>query len=243
MNDTNRQSPARYHRQTLLPQIGEEGQRRLRAAHALVIGCGALGCVMADTLARAGIGALTIIDRDVVDLTNLHRQILFEERDAEEAIPKAEAARARIARLNGDVTVSAHVDDFHHHNAEAYLRRAAPDLILDGLDNFATRYLLNDLAVKHGLPLVHGGAVGTRGTVLTILPHPARRAVESRSAILWTAGQATPCLRCVFPEPPAPGTGPTCDTAGVLGPLVMLVAARQAAEAIKLITGDIDAVE
>jgi adenylyltransferase/sulfurtransferase len=141
------------------------------------------------------------------------------------------------------VTVFARVDDFNHHNAEAYLRAAEPDLILDGLDNFATRYLLNDLAVKHGLPFIHGGAVGTTGTVLTILPHPARRVGESRSAIRWTAQQATPCLRCVFPEPPSPGSGETCDTAGVLGPLVMLIAARQATEAIKLITGDLDAAD
>jgi molybdopterin/thiamine biosynthesis adenylyltransferase len=243
MNDTERQNPARYHRQMLLPQIGEEGQRRLRQAHGLVVGCGALGCAIADALARAGIGALTIIDRDLVDRTNLHRQILFDERDAEKGIPKAEAARARIARINRETTVVAHVDDLNHRNAEAYIRSAEPDLILDGLDNFATRYLLNDLAVKHGLPFIHGGAVGTCGTVLSILPHPACRTGESRSKIRWTAGQATPCLRCVFPEPPAPGRGPTCDTAGVLGPLVMMIAARQAAEAIKLITGDLDAVD
>jgi molybdopterin/thiamine biosynthesis adenylyltransferase len=224
MNDTERENPARYHRQMLLPQIGEEGQRRLRAAHALVVGCGALGCAIADALARAGIGALTIIDRDLVDLTNLHRQVLFDERDAEKGIPKAEAARARIARINREVTVVAHVDDLNHHNAEAYIRSTEPDLILDGLDNFATRYLLNDIAVKHGLPFIHGGAVGTCGTVLSILPHPACRTGESRS-------------------PPAPGRGPTCDTAGVLGPLVMMIAARQAAEAIKLITGDLDAVD
>jgi molybdopterin/thiamine biosynthesis adenylyltransferase len=239
MNDTKRQSPRRYHRQMLLPQIDEEGQQRLRAAHALVVGCGALGCVIVDVLARAGIGTLTIIDRDLVDLTNLHRQILFDERDAEQGIPKAEAAKARVARINREVTVHAHVDDFNHDNAESYIRGA--DLLLDGLDNFATRYLLNDLAVKHGLPCIHGGAVGTEGTALTILPHPARRVGESRSAITWTADQSTPCLRCVFPRPPAPGSAPTCDTAGVLGPLVMMIASHQAAEAIKLLTGNIDA--
>jgi len=241
VNDAERRNTMRYHRQMLLPQIGEEGQRRLREAHALVVGCGALGCVIVDALARAGVGTLTIIDRDLVDLTNLHRQILFDERDAEEGIPKAEAARARVARINREVTTHAHVDDFNHHNAESYIHGA--DLILDGLDNFATRYLLNDLAVKHGLPYIHGGAVGTTGTALTILPHPARRTGQSRSAIRWTAEQATPCLRCVFPEPPAPGFGPTCDTAGVLGPLVMMIASHQAAEAIKLLTGNIDAVD
>jgi len=241
VSDEEHRNLMRYHRQMLLGQIGEAGQQRLRKAHALVVGCGALGCVIVDALARAGIGTLTIIDRDLVDLTNLHRQILFDERDAEEGIPKAEAARARVARINREVTTHAHVDDFNHHNAEAYIHGA--DLILDGLDNFATRYLLNDLAVKHGLPCIHGGAVGTTGTALTILPHPAHRAGESRSAIRWTAGQATPCLRCVFPQPPAPGSGPTCDTAGVLGPLVMMIASHQAAEAIKLLTGNIDAVD
>ncbi|MHC5113893.1 MAG: ThiF family adenylyltransferase [Planctomycetota bacterium] len=231
----------RYHRQTLLPGIGEAGQRRLAGSHALLVGCGALGTVIADALARAGVGTLTIVDRDVVEATNLQRQILFDERDVEHGVPKAEAARAKIAAVNRQVTVHARVEDFGHRHAESYLDGV--DVILDGLDNFETRYLLNDLAVKHGLPYVYGGAVGTGGVALTILPHPEHRAGDASSAVTWTPEQSTPCLRCVFPEAPPPGVAPTCDTAGVLGPVVAMIAAHQAAEAIKLLTGNVDRVD
>jgi adenylyltransferase/sulfurtransferase len=231
----------RYHRQMLLAGIGPEGQRRLREAHALIVGCGALGSVLADALARAGVGTLTIVDRDLVEITNLQRQILFDETDVEQGMPKAEAAKAKLARINHEVTVHAHVDDFNHRNAPRYVEGV--DLILDGLDNFETRYLLNDLAVKRGLPYVYGGAVATNGASMTVLPHPAHRAGESRSRVRWSDEQATPCLRCVFPEAPAPGSGGTCDTVGVLGPLVSMIAAHQAAQAIKLITGNVDALD
>ncbi len=217
----------------------------MRHSHALLVGCGALGSVIADSLVRAGIGTLSIVDRDIVELTNLQRQILFDEEDVAGGIPKAEAARTKLARINHQVTVNAYVDDFNHRNAERFLPPGV-DLILDGLDNFETRYLLNDLAVSHRLPYVYGGAVGMTGMSMTILPHPAH-GIPERSApnkqIDWSEEQATPCLRCIFPEPPPPGTSPTCDTAGVLGPLVLLIGAFQAAQAIKLLTGNIDAVD
>lgn len=231
----------RYHRQMLLPGIGEEGQRRLRESHGLIVGCGALGCVIADTLARAGIGTLALVDRDVVEITNLQRQILYDERDVAAGMPKAEAARARLADINSELTVRAHVDDFNHQNAERYA--AGADVILDGLDNFETRYLLNDLAVSRGTPYVYGGAVGVTGVSMTVLPQSAKRQAASSGKGMWDDAQATPCLRCVFPEAPPPGTSPTCDTAGVLGPIVMMIAAHQAAQAIKLLTGNVAAVD
>jgi molybdopterin/thiamine biosynthesis adenylyltransferase len=231
----------RYHRQMLLPGIGDEGQRRLGESHALIVGCGALGCVIADALARAGVGSLTLIDRDLVEITNLQRQILYDESDVEAGLPKAEAARARLTAINSEIEIRAFVDDFNAGNAEQYANDA--DLILDGLDNFETRYLLNDLAVKHGLPYIYGGAVGTNGVSMTVLPHAARASRETRSRVRWTDAQATPCLRCVFPEAPPPGASPTCDTAGVLGPIVSMIASHQAAQAIKLMTGNLDAVD
>lgn len=210
----------RYHRQTILPGIGEEGQRRLLASHALVVGCGALGCVQADLLARAGVGTITIVDRDVVELTNLQRQSLFEERDAREALPKADAAARRLHRVNSSIDIRPVVADLTHANAESLLRAAARPVgvILDGTDNLATRYLLNDLGVKHGVAYIYAGAVGTRGMTMSILPGGA-------------------CLRCVFPDIPADPVTLTCDTAGILGPAVTIAAAYQAAEAIKTLVG------
>jgi len=207
---------ARYHRQMLLPGIGESGQRALLQSHALIVGCGALGTIIADSLTRAGLGALTIVDRDVVELTNLQRQILFDERDVEEGIPKAEAAKHKLATINSQVRVHAVVEDFNHTNAERIARGA--DIILDGLDNFATRYLLNDLSVKRGLPYLYGGAVATTGMACTFVP-----------------GEG-PCLRCIFPEAPPPGATATCDTAGVLGSVVAMIAHHQVTQAIKLLT-------
>lgn len=210
----------------LLPQIGEAGQQRLVAAHALLIGCGALGCGIADLLVRAGIGTLSIVDRDVVELTNLQRQSLFEERDARDASPKAEAAAARLRRVNSLVRVIPYVLDFSSGDAEAILGGAlaaspAPppvDLIVDGTDNFAARYLMNDLAVKRGLPFVYGGAVSTGGMTMTVIP------------------RVSPCLRCLFPESPGVGSAMTCDTAGILGPAAAVISALQAAEVIKVLT-------
>lgn len=204
----------------LLAGIGEDGQRRLASARVLLVGCGALGCAAADHLARAGVGRLTIVDRDVVELTNLQRQCLFDERDAAEGVPKAEAARRRIAAVNSGVFVEAVVTHAGPGNVEEFLRQeGGPLVIVDGTDNFETRLLLNDAAVKHGLPYVYGGVVAAQGMVMAVIP------------------ERTACLRCIVDELPPPGSMPTCDTAGVLGPAVAAVAAWQCAEAMKVIVG------
>ncbi len=210
----------RYHRQEILPRVGREGQEALREASAAVVGVGALGCAAADHLCRAGVGRLVLIDRDVVDRTNLHRQTLFDEGDAAEGLPKAEAARRRLGAVNSEVQVVAHIADLTARNAEALLLAGRPPgVIVDGTDNFDVRYLLNDIAVKHAVPYVYGGVVGTRGMQLTVRPG------------------ATACLRCLFEEPPPAGSQPTCDTAGVLGPAVAIVGACQASDALRILLG------
>ncbi|HEX2138561.1 MAG TPA: HesA/MoeB/ThiF family protein, partial [Woeseiaceae bacterium] len=222
----------RYHRQMLLPGFGEEGQKRLLSSTALILGCGALGSVAADLLARAGVGRLIIVDRDFVELTNLQRQVLFDENDVAQALPKAEAARRKIARINSQVEVTAIVDDIDHRNIERFAAEA--DVLVDGLDNFETRYLANDCAVKHAVPYVYGGAVGTTGASFAVLPHTSDRSAPWETG----SGAATACLRCLFPEAPPPGTTPTCDTVGVLGSVVGIVAAFEAAETLKILTGN-----
>jgi molybdopterin/thiamine biosynthesis adenylyltransferase len=209
----------RYHRQTLLPQIGAAGQARLASSRVLLVGCGALGGVIAEQLARAGVGSLRIVDRDVVEWTNLQRQVLFDEADARRGIPKAIAAARRLARLNSEVKVDPVVADLHSGNVESVAEGA--DLILDGTDNVETRYLINDVSVKHGIPWVYGACVGTEGRVMPVLPG------------------RTACLRCAFPQPPAGADLPTCDTAGVLGPVAAAVASVQSVAAIKLLTGNV----
>jgi adenylyltransferase/sulfurtransferase len=179
-----------------------------------------------------------IIDRDVIELTNLQRQVLFDERDVAESIPKAEAARRRIGQINSQVDVTAIVDDLSHRNIERLA--AGADVIVDGLDNFEARYLANDFAVKHGMPYIYGGAVGTVGAALAILPHTP--AGDAPWETLAGGSRATPCLRCVFEEPPPPGATPTCDTAGVLGPAVTTIASFEAAETLKVLTGNFDRV-
>jgi len=241
---------ARYHRQMLLPGFGEEGQKKLLGATALVVGCGALGTVIANMLARAGVGHLIIVDRDFIEMTNLQRQILFDENDVKNAIPKAEAAKAKIATINSQVKVSAVVDDVNHTNLE-WLAGVKPDgsiaadspagkkvdIIIDGVDNFETRYLANDCAVKHGIPYVYGGAVGTVGASYPILPHTSKGDSE------WEqAEKATPCLRCIFEQAPPPGLNPTCDTAGVIGPAVSIIANYEVLETLKILTGNLNAV-
>ena len=208
----------RYHRQVLLPQIGAAGQERLAKARVLLVGCGALGTTIAEQLVRAGVGRLTIADRDVVELTNLQRQTLFDEADAAEGAPKAVAATRRLGRVNSAVEVTPLVTDVHAGNI-AELVSGGTDLILDGTDNVATRYLINDVAVKLGVPWVYGAAVGTEGRVMAVRP------------------EETACLRCVFPTPPAPQELPTCDTAGVLGMAASVVGAWQAIEAVKSLVG------
>jgi adenylyltransferase/sulfurtransferase len=229
---------ARYHRQMLLPGFGEAGQRSLLESTTLILGCGALGCLVADLLARAGVGRLIIVDRDTVELTNLQRQVLYDERDVAESVPKAEAARRRIGQINSAVEVTAIVDDLNFRNIERHA--ASADVVVDGLDNFEARYLANDYAVRHGIPYIYGGAVGTVGAALAILPHTAAGATPWETI----AGDslATPCLRCVFEEPPPPGSMPTCDTAGVLASAVTTIASFEAAEALKVLTRNYDRV-
>lgn len=209
----------RYHRQSILPQIGPAGQHRLSQSRVLLIGCGALGTVMAEQLTRAGVGYLRIVDRDLVESTNLQRQTLFDEADVAANLPKAVAAQRRLGRINSSVGIDAHVADVHSGNIEQLVRieGGAADLILDGTDNVQTRYLINDITVKHRVPWVYGGCVGVDGRVMPVWP------------------EQTPCLRCLFPDPPAPGTLPTCDTAGVLGPAATVVGAIQSTIAMRIL--------
>lgn len=225
---------SRYHRQMILPGIGEDGQQRLLGSTACVIGCGALGSVIADLLARAGVGHLVIIDRDFIEMTNLQRQTLFDERDVAEAVPKAEAARRRLGKINSDVRVTAVVDDLNRTNIERYASGA--DVIVDGLDNFEGRYLVNDFCVKHGIAYVYGGAVGTVGAAFAILPHT--EGGDAPWETLPDGSRAGPCLRCLFEEEPAPGTMPTCDTAGILASAAVTVASFEVAETLKVLTGN-----
>ncbi|HEX8559902.1 MAG TPA: ThiF family adenylyltransferase [Pyrinomonadaceae bacterium] len=207
----------RYSRQILFEGVGAEGQRRLRASRALVVGCGALGSAQVETLARAGLGSLRVVDRDFVEESNLQRQTMFTERDARERTPKAAAAARRVAEINSDVECEGVVADVTASNVERLV--AGCDVVLDGTDNFATRFLVNDACVKAGVPWVYGAAVGSYGVTMTVRP------------------RLSPCLRCVFPDAPAAGSAPTCDTAGVLMPIISIVAAVQSAEALKLLAG------
>src|SRR6266568_9110088 len=207
----------RYSRQILFNGIGSEGQRRLRDARVLIIGCGALGSAQAESLARAGAGQLRIADRDFVETSNLQRQTMFTEDDAAERLPKAIACANHIGKINSEITVEPEVSDVNHSNIERLIKDC--DVVLDGTDNFATRYLINDACVKHDLNWIYGAAVGSYGVTMTIQPHQ------------------TPCLRCVFEEAPPAASAPTCDTAGVIMPIVSIVAAVQVSEALKLLTG------
>lgn len=212
----------RYVRQMRFAPLGEAGQRRLGAASALVCGCGALGSTLANLLVRAGVGRVRIVDRDFVDLTNLQRQALFDEQDVAAGLPKAIAAAEKLRRINSQVEIEPVVADVGAANVESLCEGVG--VIVDGTDNFETRFLLNDVAVKHGIPWVYGGCLGAEGQTLTILP-----------------GE-TPCLRCVMEDCPPPGTMPTCDMAGILGPLVGVVASIEALEAIKILSGNRQAV-
>jgi len=207
----------RYSRQILFDGIGETGQSRLARARVVIVGCGALGAVQAETLSRAGVGMLKLVDRDFVEDSNLQRQIMFEEDDALKRLPKAVAAASRIQRVNSGVKVESVVADVDFENVEEIIEGF--DLVMDGTDNFETRFLINDACVKTGTPWIYGAAVGSYGLTMTIVPG------------------TTPCLRCVMEAMPEAGTGPTCDTAGVIMPIVTAVASIQSAEALKLLTG------
>ena len=206
----------RYSRQILFSPIGEAGQERLLASRVAIVGCGALGSFHAAALARAGVGTLRLIDRDYVEPSNLQRQWLYDEADAAEALPKAVAAARAIARFNSTITVHPHVADLTPATADDLL--AGVDLILDGTDNFETRYLINDFALRYNIPWIYGAAVGSYGLTMPILP-----------------GQSC-CLQCVYPAPPS-GAQPTCETDGVLSSITTAIGALQVGMAIKLLTG------
>lgn len=208
----------RYSRQILFREIGKAGQEKLLNSRVLIVGCGALGASHAEMLSRAGIGRLRIVDRDFVEYTNLQRQTLFNEEDAEHRTPKAAAAKRRIGEINSGIDVEAIVADVNNSNIESLIDGC--DLVIDGTDNFQIRYLLNDACVKHNKTWIYGAAVSSYGTTMTVIP-----------------GE-TPCLRCIFEEMPDAGSSPTCDTAGVIMPIISSISAIQVAEAIKLLVGD-----
>lgn len=208
---------SRYARQIIFPGLGETGQRRLLDATVVVVGCGATGTVIANHLARGGVGHLRIVDRDFVELNNLQRQLLFDETDVTQGLPKAEAARRRLTAVNSQIAIEGLVADVNPENVLTLLQGA--DLVMDGADNFETRFLVNDACIKLGIPWIYSGVIASYGMTMTIRP-----------------GQ-TACLRCLIDQMPAPGTAPTCDTAGVLGPAVAVVASLAAGEALKLLAG------
>lgn len=217
MNDS---SYEKYSRQILFAGLGEQGQRRLLTSSAVLVGCGAIGAAAANLLTRAGVGKLRIIDRDFVEPSNLQRQTLFDESDALAALPKAVAAERKLRSINSGVSVEGIVADLRAQNAAELL--APFDLILDGTDNFETRFLINDFTVQSGKPWIYAAAVASYGLTMTIRP------------------SETPCLACLM-ETQQPGLEETCDTVGVLGPIVNLIASLEAAEAIKLLAGRTDA--
>jgi adenylyltransferase/sulfurtransferase len=212
-------SNERYSRQILFNGIGREGQEQLLKSRVVIIGCGALGSSQSEALARAGVGSLRIVDRDFVEFSNLQRQTMFTENDAAERLPKAIACANRIREINSDISVEPEVADVNHSNIERLISDV--DVVMDGTDNFATRYLINDACVKHEVNWVYGAAVGSYGVTMTIRPHEA------------------PCLRCIFPEAPPAASAPTCDTAGVIMPIISVVASVQVTEALKLLTGNL----
>jgi len=209
----------RYSRQARFAPIGEAGQQQLAAARVLVIGLGALGTVTADQIVRAGVGFVRLIDRDFVELSNLQRQSLFDEEDVRSNLPKAVAAEERLRRINSSVQIEAKVDDVNPSNIEDWL--ADVDLVLDALDNFETRFVVNDACAKHRKPWIYTAAVGSYGLVMPVLPG------------------TTPCLRCLLGNLPAPGSSPTCETAGVIAPITHIIASMQVAEALKFLTGNL----
>jgi adenylyltransferase/sulfurtransferase len=215
--DTPFDSPDRYSRQAILPGIGAAGQERIRAGRVAILGLGALGSALAETLTRAGVGTLRLADRDVLEAHNLQRQSLYAEADVAAALPKAVAAAARLTAINRQVAVEAQVADVTAETVEAFI--GGMDVVLDGSDNFAARYLLNDACLRLGLPWIYNGVLGTSGLSLTVRPG------------------LTACLRCLYPDPPPPGSTPTCETAGVFGPAVQTVAAVAAAATLQLLVG------
>jgi adenylyltransferase/sulfurtransferase len=210
----------RYSRQTLFTPIGKEGQEKIRAKHCLMIGAGALGSSAAEMLTRAGIGKLTIVDRDYIEETNLQRQQLYTERDVEQKLPKAAAAKKRLREINSDVEIISVIGDANPEKLEELIEGV--DLIIDGTDNFETRMAINDISQKHKIPWVYGSCLGSYGMTFTIIPGK------------------TPCLNCLLKAIPMQGL--TCDTAGIIAPAVNMVVSHQVAEALKILVEDWDAV-
>jgi len=245
----------RYSRQVLFSGIGPEGQQKLRTGHAAIIGVGATGAATASLLARAGVGTITLIDRDFVEPSNLQRQVLFDESDAHAALPKAEAARRHIAAFNSGITVHAHIADLVPANIADLLTPA--DIVLDCTDNFETRYLVNDFCVQQGKPWIYAAAIGAYAATMNILPRKGGLPLATTSSPTQVDSQAagttavtafstlytlpstlcTCCLSCLFPTPPS-GTVETCDTAGILSTAVNFAASIQATEALKYLTGN-----
>lgn len=205
----------RYEKQMLYGEIGLEGQEKLLDKKAVIIGCGALGTVIANNLVRSGVGYIKLIDRDYIEISNLQRQILFDEEDILNNLPKAVAAEIKLNKINSSIKIESIVTDVNSRNIEGFCQ--GMDVILDATDNLQTRYLINDTSIKLNIPWVYGGAIGSSGMVHTIIPN------------------VTPCLRCMFPEIPPVGATETCDTAGVLNTITSIVASLQSMEAIKLL--------
>ncbi|MEE8349069.1 MAG: ThiF family adenylyltransferase [Acidobacteriota bacterium] len=207
----------RYSRQVLFSEIGEEGQERIRASRVALVGCGALGSVSAEMLTRAGVGKLRLMDRDFVEESNLQRQSLFTEDHVSAGVPKAAAAEKALHEINSEVEVEGVITDVTWENIEGLCRNH--DIVVDGTDNFETRFLINDVAVKHHLPWVYGACVGSYGVAFAFQPG------------------ASACLQCLFERPPELGTSETCDTVGILGPVVHVIAAYQVAQVLRILTG------
>lgn len=207
----------RYARQMILAEVGREGQERLRGARVAVIGCGALGTVISNHLVRAGVGYVRIIDRDFIELNNLQRQVLFDEDDIEQGLPKAVAAALKLRRVNSQISIEPLVTDITPRNIEEIIRDV--DLVMDGTDNFETRFLVNDACIKNRIPWIYAGVISTYGMTMAIIPH------------------RTPCLRCLMAEIPPAGSTPTCDTVGVLSTAVDIIASFEVTEGFKLLMG------
>jgi adenylyltransferase/sulfurtransferase len=205
----------RYSRQTILQNIGEEGQKILSKSHVLIVGCGALGTAAANNLSRVGIGKISILDRDFVELNNLQRQMLFDENDVGE--PKAIAATRKLESINSEIEIIPIVKDLNHTNVEEIMKDV--DLVLDGTDNIQTRMLINDVSIREKIPWIYTGAIGTSGMTMNILPDAA-------------------CIRCLYPNIPKPGSLPTCDTMGVLNTITVIMGSMASTEAIKILLGE-----
>ena len=208
----------RYSRQIIFPGIGEEGQRKLSESSVVVIGCGGLGTMISSSLVRAGIGKVRIIDRDFIEYHNLHRQALFEEDDIKNELPKAIAAERHLKKVNSSIEIEGIVADANHTNIEKFT--SGMDLIVDGLDNFESRFLLNDVALKHRIPWIYGAAIASSGMTMSIIPGK------------------TPCIRCLSASSPGGGVVGTCDTAGIIGPVPSIIGALQTAQAMRILVGE-----